>query len=248
MSVVRAPRNNPLGFGITQAFTSYIFKDFKTRLFIPNVLTDVIKLSLLSDIQSLMSGEVISAYVNAGFSKADASFIINKIINEVINSPFLILGVTNITAANDHVIPTTKGIGSYGELIHLLGVRNEQISLTFTTDNYPSIFGSFLRKLIKKILSEAYIVYIIDELTGYMPALMRNYKVSKSGKMIGAISGSLNFINLEKKNSSLKSAVTQSLKQLGNSKIGNLSNVKYAFPVSVWLGGVALQFATQAEG
>jgi len=243
MSVVRSPKGGAT-FATNQMFSSYLFKDFQTRLFVPNSLGAVFKLALISEAQSLLTGEVSNAYQREGLELGSLLTTIGSAISELVNAPFLILGVTNISFANEHVIPTTKGIGSYGELIHLLGARNEQISLSFTTGKYPSVFGGFLRKIISQILREAQLVYIIDEMTGYIPTIMKSYKISKTGSMIGAISGTLNFISLEKQDSSLSATVKTQLGLLGNSTTSKLLKVQSTIAVGGWLTSVAGQLLT----
>jgi len=249
MSSIYAPKTD-VGFGVSQALSSYLLKDFRTKIFVPNITSKTLKLSLISQLQSLLTGQIQSSMIHAvNDDRFKDNFIqsMTRLITTVINSPFLILGVTGINFSNEHVIPTTKGIGSIGEIIHLLGVRNQQISLNFTTNKYPSVFGSFFRKVIEEILEKAYVVYIIDEMTGYMPTILKNYKLGKQGQMIGAISGSLNFINITKKGSTVSTSVNQSIKALKNANLSALSSIIYFVPVAVWLGSLGAQLVSQVD-
>ena len=177
---------------------SRAFKDVQTRLFIPNL-----QITVADALTNL-----VSSYVTAPFSSRN-SFFFNKeavinfkdkglisAVSNIIDVVTLGLGVTKIEASQEYVMPLSKGIGSTGEVIHLLGARNELINIEFKTDNYPGRLGYVLRSLLQTILQTTQVVYLIDDLFLATPCLIRKTRLFKEGNYKGAVMGEIELVSL----------------------------------------------------
>ena len=174
------------------------FRDVQTRLFIPNL-----QITVADALTNL-----VSSYVTAPFSSGNSFFfnretIVNfkdkgliSAVSNLIDVVTIGLGVTKIEASQEYVMPLSKGIGSTGEVIHLLGARNELINIEFKTDNYPGRLGYVLKSLIQKILETTQVVYLIDDLFLATPCLIRKTKLYKEGNYKGAVMGEIELISL----------------------------------------------------
>ena len=204
------------GLNNRHLLNSILLKDWKTRLFIPQEWQQIAKLGLTSEFQGLLTGRNSKAGDLTGASSITET--ISEGISAAANAPFLILGVTAISFSNEHVMPTTKGIGSTGEIIHLLGTKNEQITIKFTTNKYPSVMGMYFREIIVRTLEQASIVYLIDEMVGSKPLLLKSYKLNKVANVNGAISGTFNFTTLSSVGFSRSQEADQLKQKLGAKK------------------------------
>ena len=175
-----------------------LFRDDKTRLFVPNLA-----ITATDAITNIASSYVTAPYSNQGgffpskfedVDFKDASLMSS--ITGIIDSLTIGLGVTKIETSQEYTMPLSKGIGSTGEVIHLLGSKNEIINLEFKTDNYPGRLGFILRSLLQKILETTQVVYLIDDLFLATPCLIRKSKISKEGNYRGAIMGQMELISL----------------------------------------------------
>lgn len=224
-----------IGLESQHVLNNIIMKDWRTRLYIPQSTQDISKLALLAEMQGILTGRLMnSTDITSGAIEASKTLLAN-LITYIVTAPFLVLGVTKIIFSNEHVIPTTKGIGSSGEILHLLGVKNEQITLNFTTNKYPSVFGMFLREIIAKTLREASLVYIIDEMVGVIPCIMKSYNIGKTAQLTGAIQGALQFTTLKQTGYSLGSSVKSLMKTLYGKPLSLVASITTVVPVGVWL-------------
>ncbi len=180
-------------YGLARAF-----RDVQTRLFIPNL-----QITVADALTNL-----VSSYVTAPFSSRN-SFFFNReaevnfqdkglisAVSNLIDAVTIGLGVTKIEATQEYTMPLSKGIGSTGEVIHLLGAKNELINIEFKTDNYPGRLGYVLKSILQKILETTQVVYLIDDLFLATPCLIRKSKLSKEGNYRGAVMGEIELISL----------------------------------------------------
>ena len=174
------------------------FRDVQTRLFIPNI-----QITVADALTNL-----VSSYATTPLSSRN-SFFFNKealvnfkdkglisAVSNLIDAVTIGLGVTKIEASQEYVMPLSKGIGSTGEVIHLIGAKNELINIEFKTDNYPGRLGYVLRSLLQKILETTQVVYLIDDLFLATPCLIRKTKLYKEGNYKGAVMGEIELISL----------------------------------------------------
>lgn len=212
-----------------------LFRDGETRIFIPDL--NIIATDLVTNI--------VSSYITDPVKNSNGFFSFNDRFNDPINwdsgvkrliefvmdTLFLGIGVTEIKTFQEYVMPFSKGIGSTGEVIHLLGAKNELINLEFTTDRYPGKLGYVLRTIIKKILETAQVVYLVDDLFLTTPCLIKKVEMSKKGLYRGAVIGELELVSLlnegifdqyaDKLKKSLKPKVEALINR--NSRIANLT-------------------------
>jgi hypothetical protein len=177
-----------------------VFRDDQTRLVIPNLQITVI--DALTNIASSFVTNPLMASSKFFPTKDEANTWgqvkprIKDFIAGIIDSLTIGLGVTKIETAQEYTMPMSKGIGSTGEVIHLLGARNEIMNLEFTTDRYPGRLGYVLRSIIQKVLETTQIVYLIDDLFLATPCLIRKFKVYKEGNYRGAVMGEVELVSL----------------------------------------------------
>jgi hypothetical protein len=117
--------------------------------------------------------------------------VTKDVVERIIKSGFLTLSVTDIKVRGEHVMPKSKGIGSIGEIIHIMGSRNEAITLNFTTDLFPGAFSGLLKYIVQATLQSAEVVYVIDDLLIASSCLIKTYELSKVGRLKSAVIGSL---------------------------------------------------------
>jgi len=205
-------------FNITSTIESILFKDSETRFLIPNKLSDVFINNVLSQIPDKLE---------EGVFEAGATSNLSGLFQDIMNLPFLMVSVQDLNFHKEHVIPRSKGIGSIGEVLHFIGPKNEEITASFMTDQYPGILGWFLKKIIFQALNYADIIYIIDEMTLVLPCIVEIADIRKSGEYEGVVQGSLELIALAENTSrttlksirNLKSATSASLRNVGASTV-----------------------------
>ncbi len=175
-----------------------LFRDDQTRLFIPNL-----QITVTDALTNLASSFVTAPYSsrNSFFpsTRKEINFRDTGLISAVtslIDSISIGLGVTKIETSQEYTMPLSKGIGSTGEVIHLLGAKNEIINLEFKTDNYPGRLGYILRSLLQKILETTQVVYLVDDLFLATPCLVRKSRIYKEGNYRGAVMGDIELISL----------------------------------------------------
>lgn len=181
---------------------TWLFRDDATRLVIPNfritamdAITNIISSYVTNPTRSTNSFFTSNnKFGESPWENKDAS--ITAVVTSIIDALIIGLGVTKLETAQEYVMPFSKGIGSTGEVIHLLGAKNELINLEFKTDRYPGRLGYVLRAMLQKILETAQVVYLIDDLFLATPCLVRKIKLSKEGIYRGAVMGSLELVSL----------------------------------------------------
>ena len=193
-----------------------LFRDTETRLVIPNL-----KIAALNAVTNIASSYVTNPSRNNGrffiggkndtdnfgfkdpssdafgdgvFSSFDS--FVTGMMTRLIDLTTVGLGVTKISTGQEYVMPFSKGIGSTGEVIHLLGAKNEMINLEFTTERYPGRMGYILRVMLQHVLQEAQVVYLVDDLFLATPCLIKKTKLSKEGVYRGAVMGELELVSL----------------------------------------------------
>ncbi len=187
-----------------------IFRDDATRLVIPNLqittvdaITNIISSYVTNPVRNTHGGFFLN---NSTLSSKDkfgkgslnpfTNVGIKSIMTRLIDALVIGLGVTKITTSQEYTMPFSKGIGSTGEVIHLLGAKNEIINLEFKTDRYPGRLGYVLRALLQKVLESTQVVYLIDDLFLATPCLIKKTKIYKEGNYRGAIMGELELVSL----------------------------------------------------
>lgn len=179
---------------------SNAFRDGTTRLVVPDI-----SITVFNALTSLASSFIENPQNNAAtfFTKSEDNLSTDRImrfakdfVNNLLDILTIGLGVTKIETSQDYVMPFSKGIGSTGEIIHLLGARNEIINLEFKTDRYPGRLGYIIKRLLQKIFEDAVVVYVIDDLFLSTPCLIRRMSLSKEGKYRGAVMGELELVSL----------------------------------------------------
>lgn len=227
---------------------SRLFRDSETRLVIPNL-----KVTALNAITNIASSYVTNpsrkgsgrffTYKNdddwklgtqdptanafgVGLFSSFDSFI-TGMLARIINIATIGLGVTKIQTSQEYTMPFSKGIGSTGEVIHLLGAKNEMINLEFTTEKYPGRLAYVLRGMLQYILEEAQVVYLVDDLFLATPCLVRKTKLSKEGLYRGAVMGELELVSLTTGGSFYNNPLSKNKKLRGytNKLKGSVANV-----------------------
>jgi len=153
-------------------------KDTETRIIIP------------TKVRQFMTAGAMAALANT-ITEETLDTVLKDVVERIIGSGFLTLSVTEIKIRGEHVMPKSKGIGSIGEIIHVMGTRNEAITLNFTTDLFPGAFSGIFKYIIQATLQSADVVYVIDDLLIASSCLLKTYELSKVGRLKSAIIGSL---------------------------------------------------------
>ncbi len=151
--------------------------DSSTRLIIPSKIKDLFSLGFMASLPLLAEN------VNKRLLK--------DVLERVLTSGFLNVSVTKIKIKGEHVMPKSKGIGSIGEIIHLMGTKNELLTLDFATDDFPGAFSGILKKIIQSIVQTAGVVYVLDDLIITNACLIKTYEMEKVGSLRGVIVGQL---------------------------------------------------------
>lgn len=162
-----------------------LLRDTETRLIIPS--KEIIVGGALTGLATqLLSNADLE---DLGFTSTRG--MLDTLLRSVLTGPLLTLGVTEIRIRGKMVLPKTKGIGSVGQIIHLMGSENERLNLKFTTDRFPGPMASILRKMLKITLDNADLVYVVDDLLAVAPCLLVDYDLHKTGQLKSAIIGDL---------------------------------------------------------
>lgn len=202
-----------------------VFRDDVTRLVVPNI--NIIKIDAITNI--------LSSYItnptrgSHGFFSPKDKFGNNpftggvdagimSLMTRIIDALVIGLGVTKIETSQEYTMPMSKGIGSTGEVIHLLGAKNEMINIEFTTDRYPGRLGYILRTLLQKILESTQVIYLVDDLFLATPCLVKKIKLSKQGNYRGAIMGELELVSLTTGGTFVQDTIG------GNNKVSSYAN------------------------
>lgn len=175
-----------------------LFKDGQTKLVIPNLEIAVTN-AITSIVSSYVSDPVQTTKNFFGINvnpRIPSNKEIASVVSGILDILIIGLGVTKIEATQDYVMPFSKGIGSTGEVIHLLGARNEMINLEFKTDKYPGRLGYLIKRILQKTLEMAAVVYLIDDLFLATPCLIKKSKIFKDGSYRGAVMGELELVSL----------------------------------------------------
>ena len=230
-----------MAFNINRAFQSSLIKDSETKLIVPTnrqLITGLVA-GAATTLAQTISGEISNA--NSGVSLAAST------LSNIVNTTLMALGVTSIEVGGQAVIAKTKGIGSIGEIIHLMGSKNEELRLEFTTDLYPGALANLLKRTISSVLDNADIVYVVDELLTVAPCLIETYKLRKVGKLKTAIQGELKFIMLRvKEYTGIGSFLAVGL---GSVAVGSINNMITALPQEFkWMGEVTKQKKQKDRG
>jgi len=158
--------------------TSMATRDTETRIIIPSKIKQLFAAGAMTRLANTLPGQELGS-------------VARDVVERIIKSGFLTLSVTEIRVRGEHVMPKSKGIGSIGEIIHVMGSRNEAITLNFTTDMFPGAFSGLLKYIVQATLQSAEVVYVIDDLLIASSCLLRTYELSKVGRLKSAIIGTL---------------------------------------------------------
>lgn len=207
-----------------------LFRDDTTRLVVPNkeiiatdALTNIVSSYVtnpIKDFRSWFSYEDI--FGNNPFETWDQG--IRSLVTRIADNLTIGLGVTKITSQQEYVMPFSKGIGSTGEVIHLLGAKNEIINLEFITDDYPGRLSHIIKNILRKVLETAEVVYLIDDMFLATPCLIRKTKLNKQGSYRGAIMGEIELVSLTTGGDFMKDILETSYGKNISSFISKLSN------------------------
>lgn len=154
-------------------------RDSETRLIIPASIMRNFSLGVMASIPGIVDNTY-----GTGTALKD-------VLERIFAGGFLTLSVTEIIIKGEMVMPKSKGIGSIGEIIHIMGARNENITLNFTTDKFPGAFAGALKYIIQSTLQSADVIYVIDDLLVAAPTLLRTYELKKTGRLKSAIVGTM---------------------------------------------------------
>lgn len=193
-------------------FSEAFLRDGITRLVVPNI--EFIATSAITNLASSIVLDPPSRTSGGRFFRGSSLFgdsdpkqRLKEIVNSVIDVLSIGIGVTEIEALNEFVMPMSKGIGSTGEVIHLLGAKNELIRIKFNTDNYPGRLGILFRNLLQKVLEDADVVYLVDDMFVATPCLIKNFSIKKIGDYRGAIMGSMELVSLSTGSTHFKESI-----------------------------------------
>jgi len=165
-----------------RSIATTLLKDTETRLIIPS--KEQLFLGLVGGITTNIVGALRTDNVTT-------EGLVQAGINSLLQGPLLTLGVTEISVGGKLILAKTKGIGSVGSILHILGSDNEEIKLKFTTKLFPGPMGSILKKMLKLTLDSADLVYVVDDLLAVAPCILLDYHIKKVGKLKTAIMGEL---------------------------------------------------------
>lgn len=236
----------------TKYHISNLFKDGKTRLVVPNVSIAVtnyittIAASYFEHPDQTPQNFFTRKTENIDFD--DVMSIAKSFITSLIDSLTIGLGVTKIETTQNYVMPFSKGIGSTGEIIHLLGAENELINIVFKTDKYPGRLGYVIKRILQKILEDALVVYVVDDLFLSTPCLIRKMKISKEASYRGAVMGEIELVSLATGSSFVSDKIQESSKvrqlvtklKFGLKSVSSLSLPKVAASVGAITIGAGL--------
>lgn len=187
-------------------------RDGVTRLIVPNI--DFIITNAVTNLASSITLDPPSRATGQRFFRGSTLFRdanptdkLKEIVSSVVDVLSVGVGVTEIEAINEYTMPMSKGIGSTGEVIHLLGAKNEQIRIKFNTDQYPGRLGILFRNLLQKVLEDADVVYLVDDMFTATPCLVKNFTIKKVGEYRGAIMGSMDLVSLSTGSTHFKDAI-----------------------------------------
>ena len=160
-----------------------LLSDNKTRLLIPTASVMGVS-GAMTLFQSLL-GDV-------GNDK------IGDYVSSLLSSPFVPLDVVKITANKEFVMPKTKGVGSNGEVLQLVGSRNEKITMHFFSNAFFGALRVVLKKIIEYAMDNAIVVYLVDDLLSVTPALIERYNLENRGMLKGTVVGEITLVSIVK--------------------------------------------------
>jgi hypothetical protein len=180
-------------------FQNLIYEDKKTRVIIPN--TRALVGSLTSTFASFFdqTRQTNPAFFFNHANRFSSNYLtggVTGLVNFAADALSIGFGVTKVMTKRSNVIPRSKGIGSTNEILHLLGSKNEEITVEFTTDNFPGILGYLFRQILNATLEEVDIIYLVGDMYVATPCIMESFQIYKDGVMKGAIMGSMSLIVL----------------------------------------------------
>jgi len=216
-------------FNITRSLASAVIDDSPTRLIIPTkqaLVTGLIG-GITSSIRDQLEGSTIGSSIES-------------LLSTTLNTTLLDIGVTGIEIEGNMINPRSKGIGSIGEVMFLMGSELEDLTIEFATERFPGPASHLLYRLIRDSLDYADIVYIVDDMVGVAPCIITKYKIKKVGKIKHIVKGRLTFAILRTKDfSGLQGAIQSGLLSLTASAISNLfTDLPHEFS---WLAEVLRQ-------
>lgn len=97
------------------------------------------------------------------------------------------LKATDVRIRGELIFSKSKGIGSVGEILHIIGSKNEEVQLELTEDRFPGVLGSTLKIMMSKLLSRGSMVILVDDTFLTLTAIIKNYDIHKSGSEDGII-------------------------------------------------------------
>lgn len=221
--------------------------DRATRIVVPN-LTFLLG-NALTNLAStaINNSDPTEKRIGGFFSKKEDAPVRNTVADTIrfLSNTFSVgLGVTEIESINEYVMPMSKGIGSDGEVIHLLGARNEIIKLSFTTDEYGGSLGILFKNLLQKIMNDAILVFLVDDMYTAVPCLIRNFKIKKVAEYQNVIMGDMELVAVTRESKIFEEPLSKAGGKL-RSAVGKLKqSIATGFTTSTVSSGGAAQGST----
>jgi hypothetical protein len=160
-------------------------KDSETRIVIPT------RMAILTQAITKLAKDLSSDTLTLPSAWQTYVANIGQLLLATANMFFFTLGVTAIEIEGKRSIAKTKGIGSIGEIIHLTGSYNEILNVEFETSQYPGALGYAFLEILRVVLEQNDIIYIVDDFLSVAPCLVNKYSLRKIGSLKGTIIGQM---------------------------------------------------------
>lgn len=162
-----------------------LYSDKKTLLVIPNV-----QVVMADIVTNFLQGDLIGRAENVEYD------LLNTFTSSLVSSPFIPLDVVQIGADKEFVISKSKGVGSNGEVLQLVGSRNEEVSLRFFSTEFMGVFKFVLKRMIEYVMDNAITVFVVDDLLSVTPYLITSYSFENRGMLKGTVVGKITLVSM----------------------------------------------------
>lgn len=148
------------------------------------MIRDGIPRLIITDLNAIVS-QLLTNVIASSIELGNQSEII--FAQNMLRSGIYDLKATAIRIRGELILPKSKGIGSVGEILHMIGSKNEEVHLEIIEDRFPGILGSTLKIMISKLLNRGSMVILVDDTLLTITAIIKNYDIHKSGLEDGII-------------------------------------------------------------
>lgn len=162
-----------------------LYADKKTLLVIPNV-----QVVMADIVANFLQGDLIGKAENVEYD------LLNTFTSSLVSSPFIPLDVVQISADKEFVISKSKGVGSNGEVLQLIGSRNEEVTLRFFSTEFMGAFKFILKRMIEYVMDNAITVFVVDDLLSVTPYLVTSYSFENRGMLKGVVVGKITLVSM----------------------------------------------------